>query len=86
MNRLNLSLLRSFHLMSNGTLCIRSLLLILFTSAVMLAQTGAITGVVRDNTGAVIPGAQVTITDTGTAAINVGTGTGGSGRDLRLVE
>jgi hypothetical protein len=41
--------------------------LVLFSTPVLLAQgTGSITGTVRDNTGAVVPKAEVALTDTGT--------------------
>ncbi len=46
--------------------------LIVFTAALMLAQstvgTGSIEGIVTDQTGAVVGGAKVTITNKGTAA------------------
>jgi hypothetical protein len=43
------------------------LALVLFSTPVLLAQgTGSITGTVRDNTGAVVPKAEVALTDTGT--------------------
>src|SRR5579884_715670 len=47
------------------SLCMRTLFLFLLASFAAYAQgTGSITGVVRDNTGAVVPGAQVTVTST----------------------
>ena len=43
-----------------------ALLVVTFCAAAWAQDTGSITGTVRDNTGAVVPKAEVTLTDTAT--------------------
>ena len=58
---------------TQGTLWLVIALLLLCATALAQVQTGTISGTVRDTTGAVLPGATVTITNQETGASRVAT-------------